>query len=206
MHRAVADGPNHSPGCLPQAAAPCSTNRWMENGADESSANKDSSSFSRGPSCPIRQSLPNRNCASALASKLCPLLIIQPHPVSLVNPPWLPSCLSLVEKDMALVALGSDDLAIEGKLERYVSHILDSTSSRKAAGQPLAIPSSLLVVSGWSTLTKLSTWSLSLAAAESTAKAGEVEAEVCEASVLPPSFAVGMVWDSYRCPRHQIGA
>lgn len=42
MHLAVAEGPNHSPGCLPQAAAPCSTNLWMEKGAFESSAKRES--------------------------------------------------------------------------------------------------------------------------------------------------------------------
>lgn len=39
IHLAVADGPNHSPGCFPHAEAPCSTNLCIENGALESSAN-----------------------------------------------------------------------------------------------------------------------------------------------------------------------
>lgn len=38
MHFAVADGPNHCPGCVPQAAAPCSTKLCIENGAAGSSA------------------------------------------------------------------------------------------------------------------------------------------------------------------------
>jgi hypothetical protein len=42
MHLAVAEGPNHSPGCLPHADAPYFTNLWIENGASGSSANSDS--------------------------------------------------------------------------------------------------------------------------------------------------------------------
>lgn len=37
--RAAALGPNHSPGCFPQACAPCSTKRWMLKGASGVSAN-----------------------------------------------------------------------------------------------------------------------------------------------------------------------
>ena len=33
MHLAVAEGPNHSPGCLLQDSAPCWTNRCIEKGA-----------------------------------------------------------------------------------------------------------------------------------------------------------------------------
>jgi hypothetical protein len=41
IHLAVAEGPNHSPGCFPQAEAPCSTKRCTEKGAFGSSANND---------------------------------------------------------------------------------------------------------------------------------------------------------------------
>lgn len=41
MQLAVADGPNHWPGCLPQAEAPCWTKRWMEKGAAGSSAKRE---------------------------------------------------------------------------------------------------------------------------------------------------------------------
>jgi hypothetical protein len=41
MQRAVAEGPNHSPGCFPHAVAPCSTNLCIEYGALGSSANSD---------------------------------------------------------------------------------------------------------------------------------------------------------------------
>lgn len=41
MHLAVAEGPNHSPGYLPQADAPYCTNLCIEKGALGSSANKD---------------------------------------------------------------------------------------------------------------------------------------------------------------------
>ena len=57
MHLAVADGPNHSPGCFPQAEAPCSTKRCIEKGAIGSSAKSDS--ILRSSSClrPGRQSV-----------------------------------------------------------------------------------------------------------------------------------------------------
>jgi hypothetical protein len=41
MHIAVAEGPNHSPGCFPHATAPCSTNLCIEKGAFGSSAKRD---------------------------------------------------------------------------------------------------------------------------------------------------------------------
>lgn len=56
MQRAVAEGPNHSPGCLPQADAPCSTKRWIERGAEASSAKRAIRSRSVSMSWPFRQS------------------------------------------------------------------------------------------------------------------------------------------------------
>ena len=46
MHLAVAEGPNHSPGYLPQAVAPWRTKLCIEYGALGSSANRDRISFS----------------------------------------------------------------------------------------------------------------------------------------------------------------
>ena len=45
-------------------------------------------------------------------------------------------------KERAYVALGSVDLGIISKPERYVIHIRDSKSSRKAGGQPPSWPRS----------------------------------------------------------------
>lgn len=56
IHSAVADGPNHSPGYLPQHSAPCLTNRCIENGAPGKSANRDNSRLSFSVSVPRRQS------------------------------------------------------------------------------------------------------------------------------------------------------
>jgi len=55
MHRAAADGPNHSPGCFPQADAPWRTNRCIENGASGSSANNDSKRVSSSVFAPLLQ-------------------------------------------------------------------------------------------------------------------------------------------------------
>jgi hypothetical protein len=73
----------------------------------------------------------------ALARRLWPERIIQPHPVSEVNPFESTSWLlrrtpSVIEDD----ALGSSDLGIVEKFDLYVSQILDSKSSRKELGQP----------------------------------------------------------------------
>lgn len=68
---------------------------------------------------------------------------MQPHPVSDVNPcdsmSWLRRRTPSVSEDRAF---GSSDFGMMGKLERYVSQIRDSMSSRKASGQPLSLPSS----------------------------------------------------------------
>ena len=104
MHLAVADGPNHSPGCFPHADAPCCTNLCIENGALVSSANNLKILRSSSSWDPRRHSvdvldhphedtvqcfmpLPNRNTNKAFARRLCPDRIIHPHPVSDVNPP-----------------------------------------------------------------------------------------------------------------------
>lgn len=41
MQEAVAEGPNHWPGKVPQAEAPWETKLWMEKGAEESSAKRE---------------------------------------------------------------------------------------------------------------------------------------------------------------------
>ena len=88
VHLAVAEGPNHSPGCFPQAEAPCSTNLCIENGALGSSANREISCRSSFCRVPRRQSidlsdhglhhsnqrctipLPSRNITRAFARRL----------------------------------------------------------------------------------------------------------------------------------------
>ena len=67
---------------------------------------------------------------------------MQPHPVSLVKPSLLPRLRSLVVNDMWAVACGCEERGIAGKLERYVSQILLSRSSRNSAGQPRSASSS----------------------------------------------------------------
>ena len=58
MHRAVANGPNHSPGYLPQAVAPYLTKLCRENGARGSSANRAIMSFSASRSVSRLHSIP----------------------------------------------------------------------------------------------------------------------------------------------------
>lgn len=112
---------------------------------------------------------------------------------------------------MAVVAFGSFDLGMGGKFERYVSHILASTSSRKAAGQPLSSPCS------WcSTFSKLSSSeglvrffrsSLPVDTAESTWEADESEApgEWAGFGLIVDSEVAGRVGcESYCWPRHQM--
>lgn len=57
IHDAVAEGPNHSPGYLPQCSAPCLTNRCIENGASGKSAKRDNNCASSLDSVPRRQSV-----------------------------------------------------------------------------------------------------------------------------------------------------
>lgn len=148
--------------------------------------------------------------ASVLAKRDCPLRIIQPHPVSLVKPPWLPSCFNRVANDMPLVAAGSLDFGIGGKLLRYVSHILVSTSSRKGPGQPLERASSRSADSVRSTISMLLlSGSFSFVeVAESIAEGTEDDSE----EVLGGPVAWGPLWagwtgcESYRWPRHQMGS
>jgi hypothetical protein len=56
MQLAVAEGPNHSPGCLPHADAPYSTNLWREKGAWGSSAKSARRRCSSACLLPRRQS------------------------------------------------------------------------------------------------------------------------------------------------------
>lgn len=56
IQSAVAEGPNHSPGYLPQRSAPSSTKRCIENGASGKSANKESSRISSSALVPRCQS------------------------------------------------------------------------------------------------------------------------------------------------------
>lgn len=58
MHRAVADGPNHSPGYLPHAVAPYLTKLCREYGARGSSAKRAMMSFSASKSVPRLHSIP----------------------------------------------------------------------------------------------------------------------------------------------------
>lgn len=137
MQLAVADGPNHWPGCFPQAVAPCCTNRWMEKDALGSSAKRETIS----PSSLfcflfLRQSRPLCRIIKALASRLCPERIIQPQPVSLLNPSRSARFRSLTAKVIDEAALGSWERGIGGKFDRYVIHILDSKSSKNGGGQP----------------------------------------------------------------------
>ena len=77
----------------------------------------------------------------AFARRLCPDLIIHPHPVSDVNPAWSTSWVrSRTARDIEDNAFGSCDLGINGKFERYVSHILASKSSKKDEGHPPSFP------------------------------------------------------------------
>lgn len=62
---------------------------------------------------------------------------MQPHPVSDVNPVGSTSWLrKRTASDIDDSALGSCDLGMMGKPERYVSHILASKSSKNEAGHP----------------------------------------------------------------------
>lgn len=82
--------------------------------------------------------LPNSKIHSEFANRLCPDRIIQPHPVSEVKPcesiSWVLRRTPNVIKDVA-----SDEWlrGIGVKLERYVIHIRDSKSIKKASGHAL---------------------------------------------------------------------
>lgn len=76
----------------------------------------------------------------AFARRLCPDRIMQPHPVSDVKPcesiSWLrrrtPSVIDDVASGLLLRGIGAN-------CERYVIHIRDSKSARKASGQALPV-------------------------------------------------------------------
>ncbi len=71
MQLAVAEGPNHWPGCLPQDEAPCCTNLWIEKGALGLSANRDTSLLSSWALLFVRrQSRPICSIIIAFASRL----------------------------------------------------------------------------------------------------------------------------------------
>jgi hypothetical protein len=109
----------------------------MENGAFGSSANRETIVAS-SLVCLLflRQSRPCCSTIKVLASKLCPERIIQPHPVSLLNPSRSARLRSRTAKVTDEAALGSWERGICGKFDLYVIHILDSKSSKNADGQP----------------------------------------------------------------------
>ena len=146
MQLAVAEGPNHWPGCLPQAEAPCWTKRWIEKAARGSSAKSDAMlASSYGCDWDLagrhRQSRPSCSMTRALASRDCPDLIIHPHPVSEVKPSLSARLRSLTAKVMPEEAEGVWERGIGGNDERYVNHSRDSKSSKKAGGQPASVGS-----------------------------------------------------------------
>lgn len=82
--------------------------------------------------------LPSSKIQSVFANRLCPDRIIQPHPVSEVKPcdsiSWVLRRTPNVIKD---VASGEWLRGMGAKLERYVIHIRDSKSIKKASGHAL---------------------------------------------------------------------
>jgi hypothetical protein len=155
----------------------------------------------------------------AFASRLCPERIIQPHPVSLLKPSRSARLRSRTAKVMDELALGSWERGIGGKLDRYVIHILDSKSSRKADGQPpsadslfidgispstIDASSKLLLVGGL----EAEDWGLvdTVEAVVSDGGASPAEEDAISTispwSVVKTGFGGGVM---YSCPRHQIG-
>ena len=123
MQLAVAEGPNHWPGCLPQAEAPCWTKRWMENGAEGSSAKRermdasvgwvvgggeDERGVGEGVGCGLRRhSRPRWSMMRALARRDWPERIMQPQPVSVLKPSRSAKLRSRTEKVIPELAEGS---------------------------------------------------------------------------------------------------
>lgn len=217
MQLAVAEGPNHWPGCFPQAEAPWWTNRWMEKGALGSSANMARILASASPEeVLLRQSRPWCKIIKALASRLCPDRIIQPHPVSLLKPSRSARLRNRTARVMDDVAEGSWDLGMGGKLDRYVIHIFDSKSSRNCGGQP---PADSLLRDGTSPSTMSASSKLPLGWTD-TGDSGLVErvevvvsdggfesaedaiSTISPWSVVDTGFGGGEV---YSRPRHQMG-
>ena len=79
---------------------------------------------------------PSLSITRVLARRLCPDRIIQPQPVSLVNPWGSPRLLNLTDNVMDDAAFGSCDFGMGGNSERYDIHNFVSKSSRKATGHP----------------------------------------------------------------------
>ena len=145
MQLAVAEGPNHCPGCLPQAVAPCWTKRWIEKGARGSSAKRERMEASVGVVVGVeegvdwwfrRHSRPRWRMVRALARRDWPDRIMQPHPLSLLKPSLSARLRSRTENVMPELAEGSEERGMGGKLDLYVIQIRDSKSSRNGNGQP----------------------------------------------------------------------
>ena len=124
MQEAVAEGPNHWPGCLPQAEAPCWTKRWMEKGAEGSSAKRERMDASvgwavmggevgrgvvvEGVICELRRhSRPRWRMMRALARRDWPERIMQPQPVSVLKPSRSAKLRKRTEKVIPELADGS---------------------------------------------------------------------------------------------------
>lgn len=131
--------------------APWETKRWIEKGAEGSSAKReridasvrelDGCEESAVPICSVcegrlRHSLPKCSMIRAFESKDWPDLIMQPQPVSLLNPSLSARFRRRTEKVMPDEAAGSCDRGIGWKFDLYVIHTLDSKSSRNGCGQP----------------------------------------------------------------------
>lgn len=152
IQEAVAEGPNHWPGCLPQEVAPWWTKRCMEKGAAGSSAKREMIEGSLGVGGVgsvdgggvgvdgkfrlRRHSRPRCSIIRALARSDWPDRIIHAQPVSLLNPSRSARLRRRTENVMPELAEGSEERGMGGKLERYVIHILDSKSSRNGCGHP----------------------------------------------------------------------
>lgn len=144
MQDAVAEGPNHWPGCLLQEAAPWETKRWMLKGAVGWSAKRERiwdwvvETEDSGGRWEVlrRQERPAWRRRSEFARRDWPERIMQPQPVSLVKPSFSVRLRRRTVKVMLVETEGSCERGIGGKLFLYVIHIRDSKSSMKARGQP----------------------------------------------------------------------
>jgi hypothetical protein len=154
--------------------------------------------------------LPRLDMKRAFASRLCPDLIMQPHPVSLVKPSACPNCVrSRTVNVRALPALGSCDLGIEGKPDLYVIHTRDSKSSKNSEGQPASSPCSSLAASATACLSTMTGGSFTRLSSSHTEEVGSdtcvAELAIKEGEELAEEMT-GACWLSYLRPRHQMGA